>query len=93
MLLLYIILVVAFITLQIFWCDKSWDLVTTFLSYVGTTTFGTNIEGYVQVIDAALIVPIVPLFKCLWKNPWDKAAKREDMAKRVAKYIKDYDLL
>lgn len=93
MLVLYTLLVVGFIALQMLWCDKSWNVVTTFLDYVGTTTFGTKIEGYVQVIDAALIVPIVPLFKYLWKNPWNKAAKREDMAKRVTKYIKDHDLL
>lgn len=92
-LLLYTLLVTGFIALQMLWCDKSWNIVTTFCNYVGTTTFGSNIEAYVQVIDAALIVPIVPLFKCLWKNPWNKAARREDMANRVAKYIKDHDLL
>ena len=91
--LIYSLCVVVFIALQMLWCDKEWNIVTKLLEYIADTTFGKNISEYVAVIDTAAVALIGVFFKWLWRNPWDKAKKQEDMLKRVDAYIKAHDLL
>ena len=91
--LIYSLCVIAFIALQILWCNETWNIVTKFLGYISTTTFGKNIPEHVLVIDTAALALIGIFFKFAWRNPWNKAGKREDILKRVDDYVKEHDLL
>ena len=93
LILLYSVCVIAFIALQVLWCDESWNIVTKLFGYIANTTFGKNISEYVGIIDTAAVALIGVFYKCLWLNPWDMAKKNEDMLKRVDNYIKKHDLL
>lgn len=93
LILFYSVCVIAFIALQVLWCDESWNIVTKLFGYIANTTFGKNISEYVAIIDTAAVALIGVFYKCLWLNPWDKAKKNEDMLKRVDNYIKEHDLL
>ena len=91
--LLYSLCVIVFIAMQLLWCDHKWNIVTKMLEYIANTTFGKNISEYLAYINTATVALIGILFKCLWRNPWDKEKQQEDMLKRVDKYIKEHDLL
>ncbi len=89
LIIVYALMLVAFVTLQFLWCDASWNIVTKIVEAIDSTTFGQNVEGYIAVIDGAgfaiLLSVMVPYF---WVKPWDSEKRKADKVARVEKYIK-----
>ena len=83
----YVLACVVFISLQLVFCNAEWNIVTKFFKYVSTTTFGKNIGEYVATINAAVLAPIIPLYKWGYRNPFDKLEKDKDKQSRISKYI------
>lgn len=90
---LYSIAVVLFIAFQFIYSDASWNIVNNILSLIEKTTFGKGVGDYIYVIDLALGAFMIFLTNKFWANPFDKAKRREDRAKRVKGYIERNNLL
>ena len=89
----YTLSIIMFVALQFLFNNASWNFAVKILAFISDTTFGQNVEGYVLVIDAALLSTIFPIYKFFWKNPFDKIKKASDKEARIEKYIKENELI
>lgn len=83
---------VAFIGLQFFFANKSWNFAVSFFSWAKDTPFGKTVGDSVYAIDLAFAGIIGFLIKKFMVNPFDKEKKDQDKADMVQAYLKKHKL-
>jgi hypothetical protein len=83
---------IAFIGLQFFFADKTWNLAVLFFSWAKDTPFGQAVGDFVYAIDLAFACFIGFLIRKFMVNPLNNEKKDQDKADMVQAYIKKHKL-
>lgn len=82
-----------FIGLQFFCATKPWNFVNAVTVLVEDTSFGTNNDNAMAIIDSVLGMSMLGLLRLLWSiKPWDKSKLNNDKTDRVERYIIENNL-